>query len=182
VHLSDISWNETGEAAIRNFKKGDEVEAVILAIDPERERISLGIKQLENDPYSRYLEEHPKGTLVTGVVSNVDNKRAIIDLESGIQGQLRAAEISNEQIKDVQEHIKMDETITAKLLGFDRKQGIFNLSLKALTEDSGSTSSSSGSGKESRGGASGGKETITNTTLGDLLREQVENNNKEEGE
>lgn len=167
VHLSDISWNEAGEVAIRNYKKGDEVEAVILAIDPERERISLGVKQLENDPYSKYLDDHPKGTSVTGEVTQVDAKRALIDLGNGLQGQLRASEISNEQIKDVQEHIKVGENITAKLLGIDRKQGVFNLSLKTLGEEA---------SKESRSS----KETISNTTLGDLLREQVEHNKDKE--
>ncbi len=166
VHLSDISWNETGETAIRNYKKGDEVEAVILAIDPERERISLGVKQLENDPFAKFLEDHPKGTSVTGEITQVDAKRAVVDLGEGLIGHLRAAEISNEQIKDVQEHFKVGETLTAKLLGLDRKQSVFNLSLKSFSEDS---------GKDAR--SSAGKETITNTTLGDLLREQVEKDN-----
>lgn len=169
VHLSDISWGEAGESAIRGYKKGDEVEAVILAIDPERERISLGIKQIENDPFANYLEAHPKGSSVTGEVVQVDPKRAVIDLGDGLQGHLRASEISNEQIKDVQEYIKVGETLTAKLLGLDRKQGIFNLSLKTLNEDT---------QKEQR--SSGNKDTITNPTLGDLLREHVENSKDQE--
>lgn len=168
VHLSDISWQEAGETAIRQFKKGDEVEAIILAIDPERERISLGIKQLENDPYSDYLEAHPKGTVVTGVITHVDAKRAVIDLGNNIQGNLRANEISNEQTKDAQEHLKVGETITAKLINFDRKQNIFNLSLKALSEEVSKEASA--------------KDTIVNPTLGDLFREQVENNSHKDQE
>jgi small subunit ribosomal protein S1 len=165
VHLSDISWKETGETAIRKYKKGDELEAVILAIDPERERISLGVKQLEEDPFNRYVEENPKGTLVSGKVSEVDAKRAVIDLGDGIEGHIRASDIGSD-IKDVQEHFKVGDEINARLANVDRKTGIINLSLKAMDEE-GTTSA-----KETR---SRKKETVTNTTLGDLLREQIGN-------
>ncbi|MFT3742054.1 MAG: 30S ribosomal protein S1 [Gammaproteobacteria bacterium] len=169
VHLSDISWKDAGEAAIRRYKKGDLLEAVILAIDPERERISLGIKQLESDPLGKYLDDHPKGTLVSGTVTAVDAKRALIELGEGLQGQLRVSEISHEALKDAQEHFSVGEEITAKLIGVDRKTGIFNLSLKSLDED---TSKESGKG--------GKKETIATPTLGDLFREQVQGKNQKE--
>ncbi len=164
VHLSDISWKESGEAAIRRFRKGDQIDAIILAIDPERERISLGIKQIENDPFAKYLEEHPKGTIVTGHVLSVDTKRAVIDLGGELQGHIRAQEISTEPVKDVQEFLKVGEEVTAKLIGVDRKFGVFSLSLKALNEES---------PKETRTTPSK-KDTVVNTTLGDLFREQVE--------
>jgi len=169
VHLSDISWNETGEVAIRRYKKGDEIEAIILAIDPERERISLGIKQLENDPFGKYLDDHPKGTIVSGQISAVDAKRAVVDLGNGLQGHIRASEISQEQIKDAQEHLKVGEDVTAKLIGIDRKLGVFNLSLKALNEET---------PKETRS-AKKEQPVIANTTLGDLFREQVEGNKED---
>ncbi|HVV68417.1 MAG TPA: 30S ribosomal protein S1 [Gammaproteobacteria bacterium] len=169
VHLSDISWKDTGEAAIRKYKKGDQLEAVILAIDPERERISLGVKQLESDPIGKFLEDHPKGTIVNGQVTSVDAKRAVIDLGNGLQGHLRVSEISHEQLKDAQEFFKVGDEVTAKLIGVDRKLNIFNLSLKALDEET----------KEPK--ASSKKEPIVGTTLGDLFREQVkgDKNNKE---
>lgn len=170
VHLSDISWKETGEAAIRKYKKGEEIEAVILAMDPERERISLGIKQLEGDPLAQYLEEHQKGSVVKGTITDVDTKHSVIDLGSGIEGHIRASEIAAEAVKDVRDYLKTGDVIEAKVMGMDRKLGIVNLSLKALSE-----SSDTPKEKETRGRGSK-KEEITNTTLGDLLREQMEGN------
>jgi small subunit ribosomal protein S1 len=158
VHLSDISWKETGEAAIRKYKKGDTVNAVILAIDPERERISLGIKQLEEDPLTKFGEDHAKGDTVSGKITDIDSKRIVIDLGSGVEGHLRAQEVAADQYK-------VDDTLEAKFIGVDRKAGIVNLSLK-FKDDEESGSGSKGSKKE--------KETITNTTLGDLLREKME--------
>lgn len=169
VHLSDISWKESGEAAIRRFRKGDQIDAIILAIDPERERISLGIKQIENDPFAKYLEDHPKGTIVTGHVSSVDAKRAVIDLGEELQGHIRASEIAAETVKDVQEFLKVGEEVTARLIGVDRKFGVFSLSLKALNEEP---------SKETRSGSSK-KDNVVNTTLGDLFREQVEGKDEE---
>ncbi len=169
VHLSDISWKDTGEAAIRKYKKGDQLEAVILAIDPERERISLGVKQLESDPFGKFLDDHPKGSIVSGQVASVDPKRAIIDLGNGLQGHLRVSEISNEQLKDAQEFFKPGDEVTAKLIGVDRKLSIFNLSLKALDEES---------PKEPK--AQSKKEPVVGTTLGDLFREQVKGDKNKE--
>lgn len=166
VHLSDLSWTESGEALIRKYKKGDQLEAVILAIDPERERISLGVKQLEHDPYNHYLEQHPKGSQVNGQVQSIDAKRAVVDLGNGLQGHIRVAEIDpNTQIGN---------TLETYLAGLDRKTGVFNLSMKP-TEDS--------VAKETRPGKNPGKkdtaEAVANTTLGDLLREQMENKEEE---
>lgn len=170
VHLSDISWKDSGEAAIRRYKKGDQIDAVILAIDPERERISLGIKQMESDPFGKFLEDHPKGSIVTGKVATVDAKRAIIDLGNGLQGHLRAAEIGND-IKDVQEHLKVGDDITARLVSVDRKLSVFNLSLKAMDEEAPREPKSSKKEKEKDKEKDSGK-----TTLGDIFREQVKGN------
>ena len=165
IHLSDISWKETGENAIRRYKKGDQVTAVILGIDPERERISLGIKQLENDPFGKFLDDHPKGSMVTGEISAVDSKKAVVDLGEGLQGHIRAPEVSQELVKDVQDYLKVGDKVEAKLIGIERKLGIFQLSLKP-SEDEGSGSKESRAPKKE-------KEVLTNTTFGDLLREQI---------
>ncbi len=172
VHLSDISWKEPGETAIRKYKKGDEIEAIILAIDPERERISLGIKQLEEDPFSKYIEEHPKGSLVNGEVTEVDAKRAVIDLGSGLEGHIRISEISHEHVKDAQDHFKVGDKVEAKLISVDRKTGIINLSLKAMEEEAPATKETRGRKKD--------KDTVANTTLGDIFREQMENKDSDE--
>ena len=100
MHLSDISWDAPGEEAVHNYKKGEELETTVLAIDPERERISLGIKQLDQDPFSTFLSEHPKGSMVKGTVTEVDARGALIDLAEGIQGQLRASELSRDRVED----------------------------------------------------------------------------------
>ncbi len=135
VHLSDISWNETGEEAVRKYKKGDPIEAVVLAVDPERERISLGIKQLELDPFSNFVSEHAKGSVVRGIVREVDAKGATIDLGDGVGGYLRASEIGREKIEDARMALKVDEEIEAKCLGSDRKKRIIMLSMKARETD-----------------------------------------------
>ena len=100
MHLSDISWNEPGEEAVRNYSKGEEIEAVVLSVDPERERISLGIKQLDKDPYSNFVAEHSKGSIVKGTVKEVDAKAALVDLGDGVEGTLRASELSRDRIED----------------------------------------------------------------------------------
>jgi small subunit ribosomal protein S1 len=158
IHLSDISWNETGEQAIRNYKKGDEIEAVILSIDAARERISLGIKQMEGDPFGEYVDANPRGTVVNGKIVKLEPKAAVVDLGSGIQGQLRASEIGRD-IQDIGEHFKIDDEIQAKIVGADRKNRLINLSLKALHE----TLPNDEADDEKSG------------TLGDLLKEQIEN-------
>jgi small subunit ribosomal protein S1 len=131
VHLSDVSWNEPGEEAVRKFKKGDEVEAVVLAIDVERERISLGIKQMLGDPFSNFAATHEKGSLVTGRVKSVDAKGAVIDLGGDVEGYLRASEISSDRVEDARNHLKEGDSVTALIINVDRKNRGLNLSIKA---------------------------------------------------
>jgi len=135
IHLSDLSWNETGEEAVLNYEKGQEIEAIILTIDPERERISLGIKQLESDPVGAYLDEHPKGTVVSGKIVDMDAKRALIDLADEVQAQLRINEISRQRIDDIRDEFNVGDEIEAKIMGLDRKTRVINLSIKALVAD-----------------------------------------------
>jgi small subunit ribosomal protein S1 len=131
VHLSDISWNEVGEEAVRNYKKGDMIETVILSIDPERERISLGIKQLENDPFSNYVAEFDKGAIVKGTVKEVDAKAAVITLADDVEGTLKASEISRERIEDARNALKEGEEVECKIVNVDRKNRAIGLSIKA---------------------------------------------------
>jgi len=131
VHFSDISWDEPGEIAVRNFKKGDEIETVILSVDAERERISLGIKQLVDDPYGNYLAVNEKGSIIKGVVSEVDAKGAVINLAEDVQGYLKASEISQERVEDASQHLKVGDQIEAKIVGLDKKNRSVNLSIKA---------------------------------------------------
>jgi small subunit ribosomal protein S1 len=168
VHLSDISWNETGEEAVRKYKKGDPIEAVVLAVDPERERISLGIKQLERDPFTNFVSEHAKGSVVQGIVRDVDAKGATIDLGDGVEGYLRASEIGREKIEDARMALKVDEEIEAKCLGADRKKRVIMLSMKARESDEEAETMQKYEESQSDMGSS---------TLGDLmgdLKEQLE--------
>ena len=135
VHLSDISWNEPGEEAVRKFTKGDEIEAVVLSVDPERERISLGIKQLEKDPFSNFVAEHSKGSIVKGTVKEVDAKAAIIDLGDGVDGTLRASELSRDRIEDARTLLSVGDEVEAKFMGVDRKSRAIMLSVKAKDSD-----------------------------------------------
>jgi small subunit ribosomal protein S1 len=135
VHLSDISWQTTGEDLVRNFKKGDEIEAVVLAVDPERERISLGIKQLEQDPFGQFMAAHPKGSILNGTVREVDAKGATIDLGDGVEGYLRANDIAKERVDDATQHLKVGDTVEAKFIGMDRKGRSLQLSIRAKDED-----------------------------------------------
>ena len=127
VHLSDISWEDGGEDAVHNFKKGDEIETVILAVDPERERISLGVKQLDQDPVSSYLAEHPKGAIVTGKILEVDARGAIVELAEGVEGSLRASEISAERVEDARTLLKAGDQVEARVTGLDRKSRVVAL-------------------------------------------------------
>ena len=166
VHLSDISWNQPGEEALRNFKKGEEIESVVLSVDAERERISLGIKQLEQDPMSDFLGTYTKGSIVEGTVVEVDAKGVTLELADGVEGYIRASELGRERVDDARRIVKEGEKLEAKFLGVDRKKRALSLSIKAKETDEESAavqeySSSSGSGA---------------TTLGDLLKEQMENN------
>ncbi|TDY02655.1 30S ribosomal protein S1 [Thiohalophilus thiocyanatoxydans] len=166
VHLSDISWNVPGEDAVRNYKKGDEIEAVVLSVDPERERISLGVKQLDKDPFSNFLAENAKGSIVKGTIGEVDPKGAVIDLGDGIEGYLRASEISQDRVEDARSVLKEGETVEAKFTGVDRKNRQISLSIKAIDSDAEKEAV-----KDYSGSGSG-----ATTTLGDLLKEQMDNN------
>ncbi len=162
VHLSDISWQTTGEDLVRNFKKGDEIEAVVLAVDPERERISLGIKQLEQDPFGQYMASQPKGSIVTGTVREVDARGATIDLGDGVEGYVRANDIAKERVEDATQHLKVGDKVEAKFTGMDRKGRTLQLSIRAKDEDELQTT------LEEYQSASGGT-----TKLGALLKEQL---------
>jgi small subunit ribosomal protein S1 len=164
VHLSDISWNATGEDLVRQFKKGDTVEAVVLAVDPERERISLGIKQLEQDPFGQYMAANPRGSVVTGTVKEVDAKGATIDLGEGVEGYVRANDIAKERVEDATQHLKVGDKVEAKYTGMDRKGRVLQLSIRAKDDEE------LASVLEDYQSASGGT-----TKLGALLREQMAN-------
>jgi small subunit ribosomal protein S1 len=163
VHLSDISWNMPGEEAVRSYKKGDEVEAVVLAVDPERERISLGIKQMEQDPFSNFVAAHSKGSVVHGTVVEVTPKAAKIDLGEGIEGILRASELSRDRVEDARTLLKEGDKIEAKFMGVDRKTRSINLSIKAKDDEDEARVMREYTGRS--GGAS--------TSLGDIFKEQM---------
>ena len=167
VHLSDISWNDAGEEAVRSFKKGDEVEAVVLSVDSERERISLGVKQLERDPFSNFVADNEKGSLVKGTVAEVDAKGAVIDLGEGVEGQLRVSEISRERIEDARQALEEGQEIEAKFVGVDRKSRTITLSIKAK-DAAEEQSAIEDYNRESQASASAGS-----ATIGDLLKEQM---------
>ena len=131
VHLSDISWNEAGEEAVRNFKKGEEVESVVLSIDAERERISLGIKQLSDDPFNSYVTTNDKGSIVTGIIKEVDAKGAVIDLGDDIEATLKASELSRDRVEDARNELTVGDSVEAKIINVDRKTRAINLSIKA---------------------------------------------------
>ncbi|MDH5484201.1 MAG: 30S ribosomal protein S1 [Gammaproteobacteria bacterium] len=168
VHLSDITWDEGEEEVAHNYKKGDELEAVVLSIDPERERISLGVKQMEQDPFSNFVAAHDKGSLVKGTIKEVDAKGAIIDLGDGIEGSLRASELSRDRVEDARTVLTVGEEIEAKFIGVDRKSRAISLSIKAKdADDEQKAIKDYGSSSEA-----------PSATLGDLLKEQM-NANKE---
>ena len=131
VHLSDLSWSEPGEEAVRKYKKGEELEAVVLAIDVERERISLGVKQLGGDPFTNFAHTHEKGSVITGTVKSVDAKGAVVLLGGDVEGYLRASEISSDRVEDARNHLKEGDTVTAMIINVDRKNRTLNLSVKA---------------------------------------------------
>ena len=162
VHLSDLSWELPGEEAVRNYRKGEELEAVVLSIDPERERISLGIKQLDRDPMSAWLAEHPKGSIVRGTVTEVDAKGATVDVD-GLEAYLRASELSRERVEDARAVLKQGEEIEARFIGLDRKSRQISLSIKA--KEAWEEAEAVQSYKKS--------DTSTGTSLGDLLKEQI---------
>ncbi|WP_286717270.1 S1 RNA-binding domain-containing protein, partial [Thalassolituus sp. UBA2009] len=166
VHLSDISWNDSGEEAVRNYKKGDELETVILSIDPERERISLGVKQLESDPFSEYVAENDKGTLITGKVISVDAKAAIVEIAPGVEGTLKASDISRDKVEDARNVLNEGDAVEAVITAVDRKNRAISLSVKA--KDSAEDKAAL---KEQR--AKADAEMTGPTTIGDLIKEQL---------
>ena len=168
VHLSDISWLTPGEESVRNFTKGEEIEAVVLAVDPERERISLGIKQMDQDPFATFMADFPRGSLVKGKVKEVDARGAVIEIMDGVEGYLRASDIKKERVEDASKELSVGDEIEAKFINIDRKNRTLGLSIKAIEDEELAdaleeyhlTSNSSGT-----------------TSLGELLKEQLDQDN-----
>jgi len=167
VHLSDISWNANPEEIVRNYKKGDTVEAVVLAVDPERERISLGVKQLEQDPMGTFVASNSRGSIVTGTVKEVDARGAIVDLGDGVEGYLSVRDISHERVEDATHKLKVGDSVEAKIVGTDRKSRQMQLSIKAKDE----AESREAMAEYNKAAAEASSGT---TKLGALLREQLE--------
>jgi len=165
VHLSDISWQDTGDDAVRNFRKGEDVEAVVLAVDPERERISLGIKQLDQDPFATYMAEHPRGSMVNGVVKEVDARGAVIELVEGVEGYLRASDIKEERVEDATRELSVGDKVEAKFISLDRKNRTLSLSIRAKEDAELAEALKEYKSSSATGGT---------TSLGDLLKEQLE--------
>jgi small subunit ribosomal protein S1 len=167
VHLSDLSWNTSGEDLARNFKKGDTLEAVVLAVDPERERISLGVKQLEQDPMGTYVASNSRGAIVKGTIKSVDAKGATVELSDGVEGYIAARDISHDRVDDATHVLKAGEEVEAKIIGNDRKTRVMQLSIKA--KDEAETKEALAEYNKAASDASSGT-----TKLGALLREQLE--------
>ena len=167
VYLSDISWNEPGETAVRRYSRGEELDSVILSIDPNRERISLGIKQLDQDPFGDYLEANPRGTVVTGDVIAVEQKFATVRLAADVDGQLKASEIDRERVDDVRTALSVGGQVTAKITGVDRRNRVINLSIKAREQED--EQQAHQDYREQEEAARPGP-----TTLGDLIKEQMQ--------
>ncbi len=167
VHLSDISWHEAGEEAVRKYKKGDELETVVLAIDPERERISLGIKQLEADPFSEYVSVNDKGAVVKGIVKEVEAKAAVITLADDVEAVLKASELSREKVEDARNLLKVGDEVEAKIIAVDRKNRSINLSVKSKDVEDEKAAMKELSSKQSDQAAP--------ATLGDLIKAQMQN-------
>ena len=170
VHLSDLSWHVAGEEAVRTFKKGDEVEAVVLSIDVERERISMGIKQLEGDPFSNFVAMNDKNSLVKGTVKSMDAKGAVIQLEADVEGYLRASEVSRDRVEDIRTHLKEGDEVEALIINVDRKSRSIQLSIKAkdAAEEAGAMSK-----LQSTDSATAGT-----TNLGALLKAKLSGSNE----
>ncbi len=169
VHLSDLSWSLSGEEALRNYRKGEEVEAVVLAIDVEKERISLGIKQMENDPFNAYVATHDKGSIVKGAVKSLDAKGAVIALDGEVEGYLRASEVSRERVEDIRNHLKEGDAVEAVIINIDRKNRQINLSIKARDAAEQSEALRKLASEQSTG----------TTNLGALLKAKLDNKSAE---
>ena len=167
VHLSDISWLTPGEEAVRNFTKGEEIEAVVLAVDPERERISLGVKQLDQDPFATFMAEHPRGSTVKGTIKEVDARGAVVELDDGVEGYLRASEIKKERVEDASKELSVGDEIEAKFTSLDRKSRSLSLSIKALEDDE---------LQEALEEYQQSSKATGTTSLGELLKEQLDQN------
>lgn len=167
VHLSDISWNETGEDAVRSYKKGDEIETVILSVDPERERISLGVKQLDSDPFAEFVQDNDKGTILTGTVTSVDAKAAVVALTDEVEAILKASEISRDKVEDARNVINEGDKIEAKIIHVDRKNRVINLSVKSKDVDDEKVAMKEVREKQA--------ESAGPTTIGDLIKAQMQN-------
>ena len=169
VHLSDISWDEGGEDAVRNFNKGDELNTVVLSIDAERERISLGIKQLTDDPFAQYVAINDKGAIVKGVVTAVDAKAATIELAANVEGTLRASEISRDRVNDASEALKVGDEVEAKITNIDRKNRTLSLSVRAKDQ---------ADEREAIDGLQTNQDANSPKTIGDLIKQQMESSNE----
>ena len=166
IHLSDISWNATSDDILRNYKKGDTLDAVVLAVDPERERISLGLKQMEQDPLGQFMATNPKGSKVKGTVKEVDAKGATIDLGDGVEGYVMARDISDDRVDDASQYLKVGQEVEAKFVGMDRKGRSLQLSIK--DKDAAETAEAMAEYNKASADAASGT-----TKLGALLREQL---------
>ena len=166
VHLSDVTWSEVGEEAIRKYKKGDEIETVVLAVDAERERISLGVKQLEKDPFSNYVAEHPKGSIVKVTVHQIDAKNVVVQLADGVEGQLKASELSIEKkVEDARSVVKENEELEVKITAIDRKKRTISVSVRAKESDD-----------ESAAVREYAPDSTSGAKLGDILKEHLDSN------
>jgi len=166
VHLSDVSWTEEGEQAIRKYQKGEEIETVVLAVDAERERISLGIKQLERDPFSSYVAEHPKGSIVKSTVQNVEARSVTVLLAEGVEGQLKSSELSiDKKVDDARTVVKEGDDLEVKITAIDRKKRTITVSVRAKESD-----------EETAAVREYAPDTSSGTKLGDILKEHLDNN------
>jgi small subunit ribosomal protein S1 len=166
IHLTDLSWNKPGEEAVREYQKGQEVEAMVLSIDPERERISLGIKQIEKDPFASFISDKPKGSIVSGTVISVDAKAAVVDLGDGIEGLLRASEMATDRVEDARSFMNEGDQIDAKITGMDRKGRSIYLSIKAKDSDE--------EQEALKDYTASSDAKATTTSFGDLLKEKMD--------
>jgi len=172
VHLSDLSWSQPGEEAVRQFKKGEEIETMVLSIDVERERISLGIKQLQGDPFNNFVTGHEKGAVVTGTVKSIDAKGAVVALPGELEGYLRASEMARDRVEDARTHLKEGDSVTSMIINVDRKNRTINLSIKAkeIAEENDAMAK-----LQSESAASSGS-----TNLGALLKAKLDNKNAQQ--
>ena len=164
VHVSDLSWNEDGEILLRNHRKGEEIETVVLAVDAERERISLGIKQLDRDPFSAWLNEHPRGSVLTARIADVEQRGARVDLAEGVEGYIRASEISRERVEDARTALRAGETVEVKVIAVDRRRRGVSLSIRERENDEEATAMEQYAASVDEAPA----------TIGDLVKEQMD--------